>query len=215
MRTACALPCEAVVTEHNERTLSEADLDPDPYAQFRTWLHEAIESGEPMPNAMAVATCSAEAVPSVRMILLEEVDERGFTFQTNIESPKARDLAAVPRAALAFFWPILLRQVRITGTVEPLSRDEVATYYAAAPSPIQAMLRACRQGEVIPDRAALERAYAQAVAADAPPALPDHWGGYRVSAETIEFWQGRQNRLQDRLRYTRAGAGWRIERLVP
>jgi pyridoxamine 5'-phosphate oxidase len=204
-----------MVTWQDERTLSEADLDADPHAQFRTWLREAVESGEPMPNAMAVATGSADGVPSVRMILLEDVDERGFTFQTNIESPKARDLAAIPRAALAFFWPILLRQVRITGRVDPLSRTEAAAYYAAAPPPIQTMLQACRQGEVIADRAALERAYAEAAASTAPRTLPAHWGGYRVTAETIEFWQGRQNRLQDRLRYTRQDVGWRIERLVP
>ena len=204
-----------MVTWQDERTLSESDLDADPHAQFRTWLREAVESGEPMPNAMAVATSSAEAEPSVRMILLEDVDERGFTFQTNIESPKARDLAAVPRAALAFFWPVLLRQVRITGTVEPLSREEVAAFYAAAPPAVQAMLQACRQGEVIPDRAALERAYAEAAASTTPRTVPNHWGGYRVTAETIEFWQGRQNWLQDRLRYTRQNDGWRIERLVP
>jgi pyridoxamine 5'-phosphate oxidase len=204
-----------MVTWQNERTLGESDLDADPYAQFRLWLREAVESGEPMPNAMAVATSSAEGVPSVRMILLEDVDERGFTFQTNTESPKARDLAAVARAALSFFWPILLRQVRITGIVEPLSRADAAAYYAAAPPPIQAMLQACRQGQVIPDRATLERAYAQALASNAPRELPDHWGGYGVKAETVEFWQGRQNWLQDRLRYTRQDHGWRIERLVP
>jgi pyridoxamine 5'-phosphate oxidase len=203
-----------MVTWQDERTLGESDLDADPHQQFGTWLREATEAGEPMPNAMAVATSSARGVPSVRMLLLEEVDERGFVFQTNLESPKAHDLAAVPRAALTFFWPTLLRQVRVTGSVELLSRPEVAAYFDEAPSPIRAMIRACRQGQVIPDRATLERAFA-AAQASTDLGLPDHWGGYRVRVETIEFWQGRQNWLQDRLRYSRTPDGWRIERLVP
>jgi pyridoxamine 5'-phosphate oxidase len=198
----------------DERTLSEGDLDPDPHRQFRAWLQEAAESGEPTPNAMALATASIDAKPSVRMVLLEDVDERGFAFQTNIESPKAADLAAMPSAALVFFWPRLVRQVRVTGGVKALSRDEVAAYFAQAAAGVQAMLRACHQSQVIADRAELERAYAEAV--ESPEhGVPPHWGGYRLRVETIEFWQGRQNWLQDRLRYTRAAGGWKIERLVP
>jgi len=205
------------VTWTDERRLAESDLDPDPHRQFRAWLQEAIDAREPMPNAMALATCSVDGVPAVRMILLENVDARGFTFQTSLESPKARDLAAIPRAAATFFWPSLLRQVRISGSVESLSRAEVAAYFAAAPAEIQAMLRACHQSQIIPDRAVLERGYAEALASP-ERAVPDHWGGYRLRLEWIEFWQGRQNWLQDRLRYTRtpqAAAIWRIERLVP
>jgi pyridoxamine 5'-phosphate oxidase len=167
-----------------------------------------------MPNAMALATSSLDGTPSVRMVLLDDVDERGFVFQTNLESPKAADLTAQPRAALAFFWPRLLRQVRVTGRVSTLTREEATAYYAREPSAIQAMLRACHQSQVIASRAELEDAYAAAL--QAPGAsIPAHWGGYRLYVSTIEFWQGRQNWLQDRLRYTRAASAWRIERLVP
>jgi pyridoxamine 5'-phosphate oxidase len=205
-----------MVSWPHELSLSEADLDPEPHRQFRIWLREAAEAGEPMPNAMALATAGAAGVPSVRMVLLEDVDERGLVFQTNIESPKALDIAAVPHVALVFFWPRLQRQVRVTGGVEPLSRDEVAAFFSATPSAIQAMLRACRQSHVIADRGELERAYAAALAsASQEEGVPAHWGGYRVQIETIEFWQARENWLQDRLRYTRAARAWRIERLVP
>jgi pyridoxamine 5'-phosphate oxidase len=203
-----------MVTWQDTLTLSEDQLDPEPHRQFATWLREAVDAGEPMPNAMALATCGADGLPTARMVLFEDVDERGFTFQTNLASPKAAALCAVPRAALVFFWPRLVRQVRVTGPVSLLDRDEVAVYFSAAPSPIQAMIRAARQSTVIPDRAALERAYALALDSSETEA-PAHWGGYRVHIETIEFWQGRQNWLQDRLRYTRTDDGWRIERLVP
>ncbi len=203
-----------MVTGRDDLTLNEDALDAEPHRQFRTWLREATDAGEPMPNAMALATAGSDGVPSVRMVLLEDVDERGFAFQTNLESPKALDLAAVPHAALVFFWPRLLRQVRVTGGVEPLGRDEVAAYFSAAPSAIQTMIRACRQSEVIADRGELERAYANAQGS-AEDGVPAYWGGYRLHVDTIEFWQGRQNRLQDRLRYTRTASAWRIERLVP
>ncbi len=203
-----------MVTWQDKLTLSEDQLDPEPHRQFATWLGEAIDAGEPMANAMALATCDAAGLPSVRMVLFEDVDERGFTFQTNLESPKAQALAAIPRAAAVFFWPLLVRQVRVTGPVSVLGRDEVAAYFSAAPSAIQAMIRACRQSTVIADRAALERAYLAALDSS-EIGVPPYWGGYRLHIETIEFWQGRQNWLQDRLRYTRDGASWRIERLVP
>jgi pyridoxamine 5'-phosphate oxidase len=198
----------------SERTLSESDLDPEPHRQFRIWLDEALAAGEVMANAMALATVGSDGLPSLRMMLLEDFDERGFVIQTNLESPKAAALRATPAAALTFFWPQLVRQVRVTGTVEPLAREEMAVYYARTPSAVQAMLRACRQSQVIADRAALERMYAESLqVVDA--SLPDHWGGYRLKVATIEFWQGRQNWLQDRLRYTRTDGGWRIERLIP
>lgn len=204
------------MTPTGERTLLESDLDPQPHRQFALWLREAVDAGEPMPRAMALATASGDGTPSVRMVLVEDVDERGFAFQTNTNSPKARDLAAVPRAAATFHWPRLLRQVRVSGPVVPLTRDEVAAYFAMAPAGIQTMLRACRQSEVIPDRAALERSFEQALASGAA-GVPEDWGGYRLQVSWIEFWQGRNNWLQDRLRYTRLGddVQWRIERLVP
>jgi pyridoxamine 5'-phosphate oxidase len=196
-----------------ERSLCESDLAPDPHRQFRLWLDEATAAGEPLASAMALATVGADGLPSLRMMLLEDVDERGFVFQTNLDSPKALALAATPAAALAFFWPLLVRQVRVTGRVEPLARHEVATYFARTPLDVQTMLRACRQSQVIGNRAELERMYTAAAASDS--GLPDHWGGYRLHVATIEFWQGREHWLQDRLRYTHTGAGWRIERLAP
>jgi pyridoxamine 5'-phosphate oxidase len=206
---------ERAMTWTDERSLDEADLDRDPHRQFGTWLQEAVDVGEAMPRAMALATTNREGLPSVRMVLIEDVDERGFAFQTNLDSPKARDLAAVPQAAAVFFWGRLLRQVRVTGPVSALSRDEVAAYFDVAPPGIRTMLRACRQSKVIPDRAALERSFAEALTS-ADTGVPEDWGGYRLRVQTIEFWQGRQNWLQDRLRYTRtADDAWRIERLVP
>jgi pyridoxamine 5'-phosphate oxidase len=200
----------------DERALLEGDLDPDPRRQFERWLAEAVDSGERLANAMNLATATADGVPSARMVLLETVDADGFVFQTNTESPKARELAANPRAALTFFWPILLRQVRIGGRVELLPRWVVEALFAATPEPLQVMLRACRQSEIIPDRGALERGY-QSALESGETGVPWDWAAYRLRADTIEFWQGRTNRLQDRLRYTRTSdaARWRIDRLVP
>jgi pyridoxamine 5'-phosphate oxidase len=209
------VPCPRMAAPREERSLDERDLDPDPHRQFQRWFEDAVAAGEAMPAAMAVATVGVDGLPRVRMMLLEDADARGFVFQTNLDSPKAADLAALPQAALAFFWPMLLRQVRVTGPVSALSRAEVAAYYARAPSAIQAMIRACQQSQVIADRATLERAFASALVAN-DPSVPAHWGGYRLAVDTIEFWQGRTNRLQDRLRYSRQPAGdWKIERLVP
>jgi pyridoxamine 5'-phosphate oxidase len=199
-----------------ERSLAEADLDPEPHRQFQHWFGEAVAAGEPMPWALALASVDAAGAPAVRMMMLEDVDERGFAFQTNLESPKARDFARQPAAALTFFWPRLVRQVRATGTVARLSAAEVAAYYGRAPVGIQAMIRAARQSTVIPDRAALVAAFEAELRAPSADGVPPHWGGYRLHVATIEFWQGRPNWLQDRLRYTRQPDDtWRIERLVP
>jgi pyridoxamine 5'-phosphate oxidase len=199
-----------------ERTLLESETDPDPFRQFHLWLADATQAHEELANAMALGTVDLETgMPSVRMVLLETLDERGFVFQTNRESPKARDLAGHARAAATFFWPSLVRQVRVSGAVEELSRADSRRFYAPMPADIQAMLHVCRQSEVIADRAALERIYAEAQT-DGRRELPDHWGAYRLVPEWIEFFQGRQHWLQDRLRYTRTlGTLWRIERLVP
>lgn len=201
-----------------QRSLSEHDLDPDPVRQFQMWLDEAWQSGEPMANAMALATTGLDGTPSVRMVLLDRADERGFAFQTNVDSPKAHHIAAQPRASLLFFWPILLRQIRVTGHVSRLPDDEVRAAFTGLPAEVQAMIRACRQSQPIADRSALERlwsaALAQAPQGGAP--MPVDWGGYRVSLDSIEFWQGRDHRLQDRLRLTRRSDGsYALERLVP
>jgi pyridoxamine 5'-phosphate oxidase len=201
-----------------ERTLSERDLDPDPVRQFHRWLDEAWASGEPMANAMAVASTEPDGSPSVRMVLLDQADERGFAFQTNLDSPKAHHFAAQPRAALLFFWPRLLRQIRIGGRVSRIPDEEVRASFRGLPAEIQAMIRASRQSQRIADRAALERLWADALA-EAPgggAAMPEDWGGYRVSLDSIEFWQGREHRLQDRLRLTRRDDGtFELERLIP
>jgi pyridoxamine 5'-phosphate oxidase len=199
-----------------ERTLSESDLDSQPHRQFEKWLKEAIEAREAMPNAMALATSDTQGMPAVRMVLIDAFDADGFVFQTNLASPKANDLARNPRAAGTFFWSGLVRQVRVSGRVVQVSRAEALALFELLPDGIRAMLRACRrQGEVIPDRDALEHAFAEALASP-DRGLPDHWGAFRLLPEWIEFFQARQNWLQDRLRYTRARDGtWRIQRLVP
>jgi pyridoxamine 5'-phosphate oxidase len=205
------------VSVPSERTLDERAIDSDPVRQFEVWLDEARAAGEPMPNAMAVATTRPDGTPSVRMLLLESVDAAGFTFLTSLESPKAHDLEALPRVAMAFWWPLLLRQVRLTGQVTPLPRSEVRRSFDTAPPGIQAMLRACHQGQPIGSRQELERLFDSALAeypsGGAP--LPDHWGGFRLEPDSIEFWQGRNNRLQDRLRFTRENGQWRLQRLAP
>jgi pyridoxamine 5'-phosphate oxidase len=202
----------------SERRLDERDVGDEPVAPLIKWLNEATEAAEPLPNAMALATTSASGAPAVRMVLLDRLDERGCVFQTNVESPKAFDLAARPWAGLAFFWPRLLRQVRVTGPVTRLSVDEVQRLFEATPPGIQAMLRACRQSRAIANREELEQRYAAAVletAGGKPLPMPSDWGGFRVGLETVEFWQGRPNRLQDRLRFSRTTDGWRLERLMP
>jgi pyridoxamine 5'-phosphate oxidase len=206
------------VSVPDERTLDEGSIASDPVRQFQDWLREAFESGESMPNAMAVATTTADGTPSVRMLLLEGADAEGFIFLTSLESPKATDLARLPRAALAFWWPRLVRQVRVVGSVSRLPSSDVQQSFESAPAGIQAMLRACHQGAPIGSRSELERLFSVALSEypNGGGPLPDHWGGYRLVPEMIEFWQGRANRLQDRLRFTRQTNGsWSLQRLVP
>jgi len=196
--------------------LNEEDLDPDPIAEFDRWFRLAGEVGEPQPNAMALATVTPEGEPAVRMVLLYRVDRRGFVFFTNYESDKGRDLAANPRGAVAFYWPRLHRQVRVRGPVTLTTREESEEYWARRPYGNRISASASAQSRTIDGRAPLEAEVARLEAAhpEAPP-LPGFWGGYRIAPEAVEFWQGRINRLHDRLRYVREGAGWRIERLAP
>jgi pyridoxamine 5'-phosphate oxidase len=198
--------------------LVETDVDPDPLRQFALWFEQARTVTGHEPNAMTVATAGADSTPTARMVLLKGFDERGFVFYTNYESAKGRDLDENPRAALLFYWPELERQVRISGDVERVSREESERYFHSRPRGSQIGAAVSKQSSVIPSREYLEEAVSRFEleydGADIP--LPDSWGGYRVRPRWIEFWQGRPNRLHDRLRYERDAEGaWNIVRLSP
>jgi pyridoxamine 5'-phosphate oxidase len=198
--------------------LSEADLAPDPFAQFQAWFDTALAAGLPEPNAMTLATATPDGRPSARMVLIKGVDPRGFVFYTNYESRKGRELEANPWAALVFYWPELERQIRIEGRVERVAAEESDAYFASRPLGSRLGAWASPQSQVIPGRDVLEARLrdleARFASGDVP--RPPHWGGYRVVPEAVEFWQGRPSRLHDRLRYTRQADGrWAIERLAP
>ena len=204
--------------EYTAAGLTETDLAADPLVQFQAWLQDALDAGLTEPNAMVLATVSPAGRPSTRTVLLKSVDGRGFSFFTNYESRKARDLAAIPRAALTFPWIPLERQVNIEGAVTKLAREESAAYFDLRPRGSRLGAWASKQSEVVPGRAVLEARMAELEAKHPGEniPLPPNWGGYVLAPERIEFWQGRANRLHDRLCYTRlAAGGWKIERLSP
>jgi pyridoxamine 5'-phosphate oxidase len=197
--------------------LPEAAERADPIELFEAWFEAARESGILLPDAVALATATPDGAPSARMVLLKSVDTRGFVFYTNYGSRKARELDANPRAALCFHWAVLQRQVRVTGPVSRVSEGESAAYFATRGRGSQVGAWASKQSEPLPERDVLETRYREADerfgGADVP--LPPFWGGYRLEPERIEFWQGRADRLHDRLVFSRAGEGWSAERLYP
>jgi pyridoxamine 5'-phosphate oxidase len=204
--------------EYRLTGLTESEVDSDPVRQFEQWLETAIAARLSEANAMTLATATPDGLPSARTVLLKAFDERGFVFYTNYESQKGQELAANPRAALLFYWAALERQVRIAGAVTRVAREESLRYFHSRPAGSQLGALASPQSRPVPDRAALEARLhtleQRYPAGDIP--LPDYWGGYRVTPAMFEFWQGRPNRLHDRLRYTRTPAGaWAITRLAP
>ncbi|HKV45154.1 MAG TPA: pyridoxamine 5'-phosphate oxidase [bacterium] len=200
------------------RSLDEADVHPDPFVQFRRWLDEEVQAGLRLPAAMMIATSSRDGGPSVRTVLLNGLDARGLVFYTNYESRKARDLAENPAGAILFYWPRAGRQVRAEGPVAKTFADESDAYFRARPRESQLSAWASHQSDVVASRAVLEarvRALAEEYR-DRQVPRPPHWGGYRIAPAVFEFWQGRLNRLHDRLCYRLVEAGrWRIERLSP
>lgn len=204
--------------EYGAGGLTEADAGDDPFALFRRWFDAAQMAGLHEPNAMTLATCTPDGIPSARAVLLKGVDERGFTFFTNYDSRKGRELAANPRAALLFLWHPLERQIRIEGVVEVVTPAESDAYFATRPLGSRLGAWASPQSAVIPGREFLETQHAELTAKypDGTVPRPSNWGGYRVVPSTIEFWQGRPSRLHDRVRFTRKpGGAWAKDRLAP
>jgi pyridoxamine 5'-phosphate oxidase len=198
------------------RPLELEDLDPDPLSQFESWFREA-EGTTRVPEAMALATATPDGAPSVRMVLLKGVADHGFVFYTGYESRKGLELATNPRAALLFHWDPAGRQVRVEGSVARVTASETEAYFHSRPRGAQIAALASRQSHVLATRQELEALYArlesELEAGEVP--VPPNWGGFRLTADTYEFWQHRENRLHDRFRYRRGGDGWEIQRLSP
>jgi pyridoxamine 5'-phosphate oxidase len=216
-------PLLAIRHSYDRDTLDESRAALDPFVQFKAWIDDALAADLREPNAMTLATVGADGNPSARIVLLRGWDERGFVFFTNYVSAKGRDIETRPVAALVFFWDKLERQVRITGCVEKLAPDESDAYFALRPRGSRLSAWASPQSQTVPDRAVLDERMAEAerrfAGIDVP--RPPHWGGYRVKPVRFEFWQGRPNRVHDRLAYVAAleahggAAGWTRERLGP
>lgn len=209
---------EDIRKEYTLQGMWEHDLLPDPIQQFEAWLATAIESKLPEPTAMTLATVGSDRRPSARMVLLKHVDHQGFTFFTNYTSRKGSEIEASPWVSLIFFWVALERQVRVEGQAHRIAEADSDAYFQTRPRGSQLSTWASHQSEIIPDRALLERRMQELEDryADQPIPRPPYWGGLRVEPAAIEFWQGRQNRMHDRLRYRLdESSAWVLERLSP
>ncbi|MER0446442.1 pyridoxamine 5'-phosphate oxidase [Streptomyces sp. Edi4] len=204
--------------QYRTTVLAEEDLAPTPIGQFARWFKDAVAGGLHEPNAMVVATATPEGRPSTRTVLLKSYDEHGFVFFTNYTSRKAAELTANPYVSLLFPWHQLARQVIVTGTASRVPREETERYFRSRPHGSRLGAWASPQSAVLASRDELTARYEELAArypegSDVP--VPDHWGGFRVAPGSVEFWQGHENRLHDRLRYAPQGSGWRVERLAP
>lgn len=202
--------------DYTLRNLTESEVSPNPFQQFRTWFDEATQAKILEPNAMTLATASPDGVPSARIVLLKGLDERGFVFYTNYESHKGQELSQNPHAALVFWWGALERQVRVAGTIDRVSDAESEAYFHSRPEGSQLGAWASNQSRPT-TREQLEQRMADLKAQYAGKTIPkpEHWGGFRLKPKIIEFWQGRSSRLHDRLVYRQQGDSWTIERLAP
>ena len=202
---------------YSKRQLSEETVAADPFEQFSVWMQETLRSEIIDANAMILSTVSADCRPSSRVVLLKGFDKSGFVFFTNYESRKSSDLASNPNAVIHFFWAELERQINITGSVTRVSRDESEKYFRSRPLESKIGAWASRQSSIVESREALEKRYAELKAAysDGEVPCPPFWGGFRLQPERFEFWQGRDNRLHDRICYTVKGESWQITRLSP
>jgi pyridoxamine 5'-phosphate oxidase len=196
--------------------LYEATADPNPLRLFESWLQDATDAGLPLPGSMTLATVTEAGAPTARTLILRGLDDRGFVWLTNYRSRKGSELATKPQACLLFLWSPIERQVRVDGAVEKISDAESDAFYTSRPLEVRLEAWASTQSQPVSDRAALEAAMAQAHQRyGTDPPRPPHWGGYRLAPSSYEFWQGRDDRLHDRLLYSRAGEGWAIQRLAP
>jgi pyridoxamine 5'-phosphate oxidase len=203
--------------EFRGRPLNTKSVNPDPILQFESWFREARESGLPEPNAMSLATSDQNHQSSLRMVLLKAFDSSGFVFYTNYSSRKAKQLSENPKASALFPWVALARQVIIEGKVEKVSRSETIKYFATRPFGSQVGAWVSDQSQVISSRSILEKKWEEMKKKfkEGKVPVPDLWGGYRIMPDRIEFWQGQENRLHDRILYSRKGSEWIIERLAP
>ena len=205
----------ALREEYAGQPLVESEVDADPIAQFHRWMDEAVRAQVPLANGMTLATADAQGRPSARIVLLKQLDERGFVFFTGYESRKGHELAENPEAALVFWWAPLHRQVRVEGRVERVEAEISDRYFAERPPDSNLSAVASPQSQVVKSREELERRVEDVRRGEGALSRPASWGGYRLAPREIEYWQGREDRLHDRLRYRRDGERWRLERLAP